>query len=59
MADFEHNALTPTETLTQRAMFTAMNDEAKLHGIDSVAIRNHEKEINAVIQNLIVASRGK
>jgi hypothetical protein len=49
--------LTSTETLTQRAMLNALIDEAKLHEIDPVFFRNHEAEISAVIQKLIVASR--
>ncbi len=49
--------LNSTETLTLRAMLNALTDEAKLHGIDHDAIRNHEGEISAVIQKLIVASR--
>lgn len=59
MADFESNALTPTETLTQRAMLNAMNDEAKLHGMNPAAVQEHEAEICAVIQKLIMASRNK
>lgn len=59
MADFEPNALTPTETLTQRAMLNAMNDEAKLHGMNPTAVKEHEAEICAVIQKLIMASRNK
>lgn len=51
--------LTSTEVLTQRAMLNALVDESILHGIDPVAFRNHEAEINAVIHNLIVASRNK
>ena len=49
--------LTSTEALTQRAMLSALTDEAKLHGIDPMFIQNHEAEISAVIQKLIVASR--
>lgn len=59
MDDFEPNALTPTETLTQRAMLNAMNDEAKLHGMNPSAVQEHEAEISSAIQKLIVASRGK
>jgi hypothetical protein len=59
MAESELNSLTSTEVLTQRAVLNAMKDEAKLHGIDPVAIQNHEVEISAVIHNLIVASRKK
>ncbi|MDT8992729.1 hypothetical protein RQP54_17790 [Curvibacter sp. APW13] len=52
------NTLTPVEREAQRAMLSALIDEAKRHGIDLMGIDHPAVAVRAAVGQWLIAARG-